>query len=97
MPTNALAAPAADRSLDEIIASAVAVAEKQAASQKAPKNAPLFVRFVRQFYIGSPPDELNERTGATLCDAAARAWDLMQTRKIGAPNKPGMRPYKILV
>lgn len=78
--------PRPDRNLGEIIDSAVAVAEKRAASQKAPKNATLFAGFVRQFYAGSPPDELSERTGATLCDSAARAWDLMQNRKGGAPK-----------
>jgi glutamate dehydrogenase len=84
MPTNTAAAPS--RGLAEIIAAAAAVAEKRGASKKPPHNASLFPRFVRQFYAGSPPDELIGRTPEALCDAAASAWELMQNRKAGSPK-----------
>jgi len=85
MPANT-AAVTASRGLADIIAAVVAVAEKRVASKKPPQNAGLFVRFVRQFYAGSPPDELSGRTPESLCDAAAGVWELLQNRKAGTPR-----------
>ncbi len=78
MPMDVVA-PAAD-----IIAAVVAVADKRAAGKKAPQNAQLFARFVRQFFAGSPPDELAGRTPEALADMAAAAWDFFQTHKAGS-------------
>ena len=84
MPANT--AVTASRGLAEIITAVVAVAEKRVASKKPPENAELFVRFVRQFYSSSPPDELSGRTPDSLVDAAAGVWSLMQNRKNGTPK-----------
>ena len=57
------------------------------ASRRAPaENRDALKRFIAQFYAGSPPDDLKERTAETLYDAAAAAWDTMQTRSAGAPR-----------
>jgi len=85
MPSTTTAAKAANREATDI-AGIIAVAEKRAASKKPPQNGALFPRFVRQFFAGSPPDELAGRSAEELCDLAADAWGLLQNRKAGSPK-----------
>ena len=84
MTTNTAAA--GNNGLATLIAAAVAAADKKIASKNPPQNPDLFVRFVRQFYAGSPPDELAGRTPQALCETAAAVWALMQNRKAGTPK-----------
>ncbi len=84
MPNDVMAA--GTRELAAIIAGVVTAAEKRVAGKKAPPNAHLFTRFVRQFYSGSPPDELAGRGPEALVDMAAVAWDALQNRKTGTPK-----------
>lgn len=84
MPNDVMAA--GTRELSAIIAGAVAAAEKRIAGKKPPPNAHLFARFVRQFYAGSPPDELAGRTPEALVDMAAAAWEALQNRRAGSPK-----------
>src|SRR5690242_14957237 len=78
MPIKTVAA-AAEKDLSALIAAVVAVAEKKSTAKK---NASLPL-FIRQFYAASPPDELRSRDPEMLYDAAARAWDALQKRKVG--------------
>ena len=84
MSTNSAAT--ANQELADLIAAVLAAAEKKIGSKNPPKNPDLFPRFVRQFYAGSPPDELSGRSPQALCDTAASAWDLLQNRKAGTPK-----------
>jgi glutamate dehydrogenase len=79
MPTKTVAA-AAEQDLSVLIKAVVAVAEKKSASKKN-SGLPLFIR---QFFAGSPPDELRTRAPEVLYDMAARAWEMLQKRKVGA-------------
>jgi glutamate dehydrogenase len=81
MPTQSLAVMA-DADLSDIIAAV----EKKAASKKTAKNPAQFPLFIRQFYAGSPPDELKGRKPEAMLDMAAAAWELLQTRKPGTPR-----------
>jgi len=85
MPSTTAAKKAANSETTDI-AGVIAVAEKRAASKKPPQNGHLFPRFVRQFFAGSPPDELAGRSAEELCDLAADAWGLFQNRKAGSPK-----------
>jgi glutamate dehydrogenase len=85
MPAKSKAA-VAERDISGVIADVVVVAEKKTATKAAPENGALFPRFVRQFYAGSPPDELVGRTSEALCETAVTAWDLLQSRKAGSPK-----------
>ncbi len=84
MPTKTVAA-AAEHDLSALIAAVVALAEKKSAAKKNGKNAD-FPAFIRQFFAGSPPDELRARSTETLLEAASRAWELLQTHKTGTPK-----------
>ena len=78
-------AAATEHDLSAIVATVVALAEKKAGGKKNGKAGD-FSRFIQQFFAGSPPDELKTRTSETLYDVAARAWELLQKRKVSAPK-----------
>ena len=69
-----------DTGIDEVIAAATQIAQR-----KAPKsgNKAAFVRFITQFYRGSPPEELKGRTAQALYDDALAAWAFLQERPLG--------------
>ena len=67
-----------------VIESAVGVAESKAKAKKA--KDPVLTEFIRQFYRGSPPEDLKARTPEALYAAAAAAWDFLQSRPTGKPK-----------
>ena len=75
-----------DSDIDAVIESAVGIAERKSGSKKT-KDAGLvqagLTQFIRQFYQGSPPEDLNARTPEALYAAAAAAWEFLQNRTPG--------------
>ena len=71
-----------DGDINQVIAAAAGVAAKKADAKTSAKDA--FVRFIEQFYRGSPPDDLKTRSAEALYRAAAGAWEALQQRKPGA-------------
>src|SRR6185312_15883362 len=69
-----------DEEINQVIASAVGVAERKA--KKGAEDA-AFTRFIQQFYRGSPPEDLKARTPEALYNAAVAAWKFLQTREPG--------------
>src|SRR5690606_11360995 len=67
-----------DGGIGKVIAAAAHVAQRKG-SKSADKSG--FVRFITQFYRGSPPDELSVRTPDALYDIAATAWDFLDSRQ----------------
>ena len=60
----------------------------KAAQDYAAKKAPAesrenLTRFIGQFYAGGPPEDLKGRSPETLYNAAAAAWETMQSRQPG--------------
>ena len=85
-----------------MIAAVIGVAEKKATGKKAPPNASLLQRFIRQFFAGMPAEELKARTPEALYETAATAWEFFQTRKTGTPKiaiatLPGAERTRILI
>jgi glutamate dehydrogenase len=69
----------ADAEITEIIKKAQdAVAKKAPAADK-----DTLKRFIAQFYAGSPPEDLKERSAEALCGAALAAWEALQSRTPG--------------
>ncbi|MGE3335550.1 MAG: NAD-glutamate dehydrogenase [Rhodospirillaceae bacterium] len=73
-------APKADSEIDKVISAVVQLAPRKGA-KSADKSD--FVRFIEQFYRGTPPEELNARTPQSLYDTAAMAWDFFNSRTAG--------------
>ena len=75
-----------DGNISEIITAAVGIAAKKAGARTAAKTGDAFLRFIEQFYRGSPPDDLKTRNAEALYRAAASAWDALQQRTPGTPK-----------
>jgi len=75
-----------DGDIHQIISAAVGVAEKKTGRKNVAKTADGFVRFITQFYRGSPPDDLKARSAEALCATTALAWEVLQQRTPGTPK-----------
>ena len=85
MPTHTLSIIAGE-DIAKIIDTVLAVAKRNAASDKSITASSDFIRFIHQFFERSPPEELKDRSPEELHDAALAAWDCLQVRKSGAPK-----------
>ncbi len=74
-----------DGDINQVIAAAVNFTRKRS-GKKAAKKTDDFIRFIAQFYRGSPPDDLKARTPEALYAAAGEAWEALQKRKPGTPK-----------
>ncbi len=78
---TARAASLSEHDISAAIEAAVSLAAHKSGAKKA--RDPALSDFIRQFYRGSPPEDLKARTPEALYAAAASAWDFLQTRAPG--------------
>ena len=70
-----------DSDISTVIESAIRVADRKGGAKKT--KDPGLTPFIRQFYQGSPPEDLKARTPEALYAAAAAAWTFLQSRVPG--------------
>ncbi len=69
-----------DSDIGKVIDAASQIAQRKGSKLSAKAD---FVRFIAQFYRGSPPDELAGRAPEALYDIAVAAWEFFEQRTAG--------------